>query len=626
MSLAVQRLWKRDVIYVVRQCDSTQVTVRYMQMTSQHGPHIGPKFASLRTRHHETARQVYTHRNEFHSTAGSFGNTSKPSAKVAAPTVRECKPTKNKLKEESSKCIDKPAEAEEETPQPATPASIVTEILNQQSAMSREYYEMVRDEDSGRYFTPRDLKGAQIPEWDNPGTRKLGLRRRHEEFDALIKARAKYANLFGVKNYMDLRSRWKMLDTNSANAFLTEIKDAMAPYIHANNEDMLEAKMKEQGRDISFEKLRSHPNYNARTARDFQDSRPEYRLHTGDILYYSRRKIREDVWGTDSPFLESYFPTLSTSRRMVRILGHLFGVDFVEILPSQSKFRQIRDAYFGSSSAPPLAWGGRRNNGTDSLGNPITLPGTNVALAANFDPWDLEHPSLLPHSAVKDVAHELGHAIHRLVRGGTDRCPRDFIEIPSILIEKWASILHDGLEISNTGKALPPERAPLKMFDVIKLKEHPGNMIPAFQMLLWKSKFDLQAHSYSLEETATMDLALDCQMILRTSLENYPTSFYCYLLAEVYTVDIFTTFFGKDPLNAKQDRRFHKIVLEHWNSSASKHQERQFKKSPLNRLINYFIIRMSGHSENTILALEKFMGRRLSSRAFIEALAAPKKR
>ncbi|KAE8450783.1 hypothetical protein EG329_005696 [Mollisiaceae sp. DMI_Dod_QoI] len=272
-------------------------------------------------------------------------------------------------------------------------------------------------------------------------------------------------------------------------------------------------------------------------------------------------------------------------------------------------------------------------------------------------------PSLLTHKDLETLAHELGHAVHGFVRGDTRDVPRDFIEIPSILAENW---VHDprilqklsshytyeneaylqAWKSSNLDKATPPKKAAASIFDAIAFNHHPGNQILHYQNLLWQSKFDLMVHSYSEEELKTADLGVDCRKILSewtgifgaadaklgsgknntylrwTILNGYQTSTYCYALAMVYTVDIFNKFFPRDLLNRKQGLRFRKIVLEHRDYFKSNIARDEFKKNPIRRFKLFIELWMQGRSESTMDALEKFMAKKLSDKAFIKSLNA----
>ncbi|PVU95079.1 hypothetical protein BB561_002040 [Smittium simulii] len=68
-----------------------------------------------------------------------------------------------------------------------------------------------------------------------------------------------------------------------------------------------------------------------------------------------------------------------------------------------------------------------------------------VALVCNFKPPKVTSPTLLSLPEVETLFHEMGHAIHSML-GKTDyqnisgtRCPIDFVELPSILMESFVS-------------------------------------------------------------------------------------------------------------------------------------------------------------------------------------------
>lgn len=98
------------------------------------------------------------------------------------------------------------------------------------------------------------------------------------------------------------------------------------------------------------------------------------------------------------------------------------------------------------------------------------------------------------------------------------------------------------------------------------------------------------------------------------------------LSAEVYTVDIYQKFFAKNPMNRKEGLRFRETVLEHRNYFPSTTARDKFKSDPVRRLRLYLELLLQGRSEDCMGALEKFMGRKLSSKPLVEMLKAPMKR
>ena len=61
------------------------------------------------------------------------------------------------------------------------------------------------------------------------------------------------------------------------------------------------------------------------------------------------------------------------------------------------------------------------------------------ALVCNLNKPTTSNPTLLQHTEVKTLFHELGHAIHYLVSETKYAMgfSRDFVEIPSIMLENW---------------------------------------------------------------------------------------------------------------------------------------------------------------------------------------------
>ncbi|CZT42351.1 uncharacterized protein RSE6_02219 [Rhynchosporium secalis] len=624
--------------------------------------------------------------------------------------IAEYKRMKSKEEKAREKSTREPgASIPTKDPRLIGPDSTFQEIVVAESLLTNDYWDSVRAENSRVYFSTRELEGANVTEFNNLETRKRSLSRKHgsplnwaarakfaatrqklveweenccahlaKDFDAIIRIRAKIARLSGVKNYMELKQRSKMLNANSADAFLTSIQHEIAPFVKSQREEMLKMKLRDDGC-----------------------------FNLGDAIHYSTRVLAErDLSSGNRPNFYQYFPTWTTSRRLLATMGKVFGIEFIEISPEQPAYENVLRGYKETPWASPtqdqdkakrpLLFAARNTRdvpkpgadlgylvldlihsagkGRSSLciqfntyskdmddnGMRMVLPEINVALVSNIEPASPTEPSLLSHADVRTLAHELGHGIHRLVRKNLIGCPWDSIEIPSYLLEYWVLVpeilqrlsshyiyedpkymLH--WRRSNRDAPLPPERAPLETFDSIKFISNPRNTLYQLQILLWQGKFDVQAHSYTLEQTETMNLGLDCQEILSDLgicganeacmtkginnaylawkfLESYSTSHYSYLIAEVYARDIYNHAFAKDPLNEKQGRRFRQIVLEHREAVWSPNEEWQMRNDPYRYLIHVLKLWVTGRSETTMGALEKFMGRPLSDKAFVKAL------
>lgn len=133
-------------------------------------------------------------------------------------------------------------------------------------------------------------------------------------------------------------------------------------------------------------------------------------------------------------------------------------------------------------------------------------------ISAHFAQATPKHPTRLTHGALLTLTHELGHAIHTLVRGSLKNVPRDFIEIPSVMLENWVYIPEVVREISchytyldpaylkawqtaNPFKVQPQQKPPADMTEDLKYNRHPKYNMADLQNILWASVFDLVIHS-----------------------------------------------------------------------------------------------------------------------------------
>ncbi|KAH9456512.1 hypothetical protein Pst134EB_012709 [Puccinia striiformis f. sp. tritici] len=111
---------------------------------------------------------------------------------------------------------------------------------------------------------------------------------------------------------------------------------------------------------------------------------------------------------------------------------------------------------------------------TNRNGKPGTYQRPVVVFSCTFDPPDpiTRQPSLLAWSDVETLFHEMGHAIHSMI-GQTEyhnvsgtRCPTDFVELPSILMEHFAR----SSEVLSLFASHHTD--PNRKLDVIRFKQH----------------------------------------------------------------------------------------------------------------------------------------------------------
>ncbi|KAL2063751.1 hypothetical protein VTL71DRAFT_5556 [Oculimacula yallundae] len=217
-------------------------------------------------------------------------------------------------------------------------------------------------------------------------------------------------------------------------------------------------------------------------------------------------------------------------------------------------------------------------------------------------------PTLLRHRSVVTMFHELGHGIHCLVgrtRFGETygtKTSRDFVEIPSRMLENFCwdpSILHNlskhysqlspeymaSWKAENPSEAELPPKAPLELLQKLGAS-HKVTLAPLTQRQISFSKFDMAIHSVSSEEAKTIKIGEtynrirhECTGLFGPEVEGvgygwgsghsrfshmfggYDAGYYTYVIASVYSSDLYQTRLANDPMNKEEGRRYRKLVL-----------------------------------------------------------------
>ncbi|KAI9732964.1 MAG: hypothetical protein M1818_007397 [Claussenomyces sp. TS43310] len=260
-----------------------------------------------------------------------------------------------------------------------------------------------------------------------------------------------------------------------------------------------------------------------------------------------------------------------------------------------------REGKYGNAANFNLWPGFLRQNGTRQY------PAT--ALVCNFSEPTSKRPSLLIHREVVTLFHELGHCIHDLVSKtkysrfhGTNTVI-DFGEAPSQMLENWCwepSVLKSlsrhysslsseylkSWEEQAEEKSGPPEKIPDEMIESLIRAKHVNVALSTLNQL-HLSIFDMTVHEPESHE-AIEKLNISARYnTLRKELSpidgpevsegdewghgqanfghlmgDYDAGYYGYLSSQVYSDDMFYTFFKEDPMNPREGRRYRYTVLE----------------------------------------------------------------
>ncbi|KFX96316.1 hypothetical protein V490_03394 [Pseudogymnoascus sp. VKM F-3557] len=356
-----------------------------------------------------------------------------------------------------------------------------------------------------------------------------------------------------------------------------------------------------------------------------------------DIPYYSRL-YEEQNYSIDQSQIAEYFPLYETVAKMLRLFGKLFGFEFMNITKHEiSSAANIleqglvwhpdvmlysvwndeqeggefagylyldlhpRPGKCGGAQCRPLQLGFELEDGERHYPSTVLL--------TNFTKPASGKPSLLQHSDVVLLFHELGHGIHDL----SGRCKysrfhgaetvMDFSEAPSQMLENWCwdrgalKLLSGHYQ---TGEALPDDVIASLLRTRVVLSA--VKLMPQLKMTL----FDTAVHSEALlgQEIDVANIYRECDKFggiksvgdefgyttYRHLFSGNDGGMYSYLWSKVIAMDMFDAVFKKDPLDDKAGRRYRHMVLE------------------------------KGGSQDEMETLVQFLGRRPTSEAFYKSL------
>lgn len=294
-------------------------------------------------------------------------------------------------------------------------------------------------------------------------------------FQEIIELRDEAARILGYENHASVKIEPKMAKTPAnVNNFLGDLRTRLAAAGEKEINHVLEYKRKDyEERGLPF----------------------DGDLYMWDQAYYSRI-MKEKEYQVDEQKIAEYFPVESTFAGMLKIFEQIFGFVFVE-LPAEERARlsptgKAEDIVWHEDVLVYSVWDDEaagsgfcgylyldlhpRDNKYGHNANFNLEPGYTTedggrhypvtALVCNFSKPSAKKPSLLKHSEVVTLFHELGHGIHDLSGRtrysyfhGTNVVP-DFVEAPSQMLENWCwtpSVLKSLSKHWDTNEQIPDD-------------------------------------------------------------------------------------------------------------------------------------------------------------------------
>ncbi|CAG8830231.1 30513_t:CDS:2, partial [Gigaspora margarita] len=209
-----------------------------------------------------------------------------------------------------------------------------------------------------------------------------------------------------------------------------------------------------------------------------------------------------------------------------------------------------------------------------------------IVLTCDFArPKENGRPSLLSLVEAETLFHEMGHAMHSMI-GRTDfhnvsgtRCPTDFVELPSILMEHFVyspTVLSLFAKHYYTRKPIPLDliRSHLKARSQFSAMETQYQILMALLDQIYHSTlamspdFDTTAILANLQDTVGLFPSVPgtAWQIQFVHLFGYGAGYYSYLFCRILAGKLWKQVFEKDPLSREAGQRFREEVLK-WGGS-----------------------------------------------------------
>ena len=418
-----------------------------------------------------------------------------------------------------------------------------------------------------KYSDERELR-KQI--WTAYNTRAIGGENDNTEIvKKIVDLRIKIANILGYETYADYALEERMAKNKlTVNEF---IKNLLEPSMAFAKKDVADV--------YAFAKKNG-----------FEDSQ----LQSWDFSYWSE-KYQQAEYSLSAEELKPYFQLESCIDAVLGLATRLYGITFKEldnvpVYHPDVKVYEVNDAdgshlalfyadFFPRASKRGGAWmtefrGQSIRNGVEY--RPF------ISTVMNFTKPTADAPALITHDELTTFLHEFGHALHGIFAQGRygsltgTNVSRDFVELPSQIMENWAfepEYLNSFAKHYQTGEPIPSE-----LIDkVVAAKNYLAGYAQVRQLhfgyldMAWHSLTELPAESaVEFEQKILAPYAVMPAVdgsAFSTSFSHifsggYSAGYYSYKWAEVLEADAFSLFKEKGIFNTEVSNSFRKNILE----------------------------------------------------------------
>jgi peptidyl-dipeptidase Dcp len=320
----------------------------------------------------------------------------------------------------------------------------------------------------------------------------------------------------------------------------------------------------------------------------------KFKLEPWDWSYYSE-KVKKARYDFDEEALRPYFKLDNVRDGAFYVANKLYGITFTERTdipkyhPEVRTF-EVKDAdgsflgvfmtdYYPRPGKRGGAWSGRYRGQWFKDGKDIRPIVVNVC---NFSRPAGDAPALLSLEEAETLFHEFGHGLHSLFSRvhyhGVARVPRDFVELPSQIMENWVlepEVLKVYAKHWKTGDVIPAELV-AKVQRARRFNQGFATveyLAASFLDMDWHTIADAKERDATTFENAAMaKIHMPPEIVVRYRSPyfshifgpggGYSAGYYSYIWAEVLVADAFQAFKERGIFDQATARSFRANMLE----------------------------------------------------------------
>ena len=324
------------------------------------------------------------------------------------------------------------------------------------------------------------------------------------------------------------------------------------------------------------------------------NSGEKFKLASWDWSFYTE-KLRKQRYDLDEEELRPYFELNNVRNGVFEVSTKLFDITFKERtdIPTyhpEASVYEVSDLENNTIGILYMDFHPRASKNSGAWMNAyrkqyrkdgVRIPPV-ITVVCNFSKPTETTPALLTFDEVSTLFHEFGHALHGLLSqceyaslSGTS-VPRDFVELPSQIMENWASepeVLKMFAKHYKTGEVIPME--------LIKKMEASSKFNQGFTVSEFQAAALLDMYWHTLESSeipevtefeknvrAKIGLIPEIDYRYRTTYFNhifasgYSAGYYSYTWAEILDADAFEAFKETSLFDKQTAAKFKKNILE----------------------------------------------------------------